>query len=194
MNKKCVALSESQYGECIRLLRSGFGLDGKSVKPNGRIAAVGVLQACLGLRLGDTLKLKLSSFVKDGSRWRLDIQEEKTGKSRAFTVPVEVYSFIQEFAYENGIGKDTRLFGVSERQVERHLNKVFAKMGLPPGQFGSHSFRKFFSMKVYMENDCNIELVRVLLQHSSVQVTQRYLSISQKLVEDALAKTAGHVI
>ncbi len=194
MNKKCVALSQGQYEECIRLLRSGFELDGKSVKPNERIAAVGVLQACLGLRLGDTLKLKLSSFVRDGNRWRLDIQEEKTGKARAFTVPVEVYSFVQEFAYENGIGKDMRLFPVSERQVERHLNKAFAKMGLPRKQFGSHSFRKFFSMKVYTENDCNIELVRVLLQHSSVQVTQRYLSISQKLVENALAKTAGHIV
>ncbi len=124
----------------------------------------------------------------------MDIEEEKTGKSRAFAVPVEVYSFVQEFAYENGIGKDTRLFAVSERQVERHLNKVFAKMGFSPGQFGSKSFRKFFSMKVYMENDCNIEPVRVLLQHSSVQVTQRYLSISQRLVEDTMAKTAGHVI
>ena len=59
----------------------------------------------------------MSSFVKDGSRWRLDIQEEKTGKSRAFKVPVEVYSFVQEFAYENGIGKDMMLFGVFERNA-----------------------------------------------------------------------------
>ena len=93
-----------------------------------------------------------------------------------------------------GIIREARLFAVSERQVERHLNKVFMKMGLPLRQYGSHSFRKFFSMKVYTENDYNIELVRVLLQHSSIQITQRYLNISQKLVENALAKTAAHVI
>ena len=40
----------------------------------------------------------------------------------------------------------------------------------------------------------NIELVRILLQHSSVQITQRYLNISHKMVENALAKTAAHVI
>ncbi|MCM1193717.1 MAG: hypothetical protein NC123_15400 [Butyrivibrio sp.] len=39
----------------------------------------------------------------------------------------------------------------------------------------------------------SIELVRILLQHSNVQITQRYLSISQKEVEDALAKTASHL-
>lgn len=48
-----------------------------------------------------------------------------------------------------------------------------------------------FATRVYLENDCNIELVRLLLQHSSVAVAQRYIGISQKIVEDALAKTAS---
>lgn len=194
MNKRCVALTSSQYEESVRLLRSGFRLGNKSVKPNVKIAAVEVLQACLGLRLGDTLKLKLSSFVKDGSRWRLDIVEQKTGKVREFTVPIEVYSFIQGYAYENGVDKDVRLFGISERQVERHLNKVFQKMGLDLRSYGSHSYRKYFATKVYTDSGYDIELVRVLLQHSSAQVTQRYIGIGSRQVEDALAKTACNLI
>ena len=87
MNKKCVALTEEQYKESISLIRSGFKLDGVSIRPNPRIAAVLVLQACLGLRLGDTLQLKMNSFIKDGNRWRLDIKEQKTKKIRSFTVP-----------------------------------------------------------------------------------------------------------
>lgn len=75
MNKRCVALTDEQYRESISLLRSGFILDEKLIKPNERIAAVEVLQATLGLRLGDTLKLKMCSFIKDGSRYRLDIKE-----------------------------------------------------------------------------------------------------------------------
>ena len=146
------------------------------------------------MRLGDVLRLKLSSFVKDGNRWRLDFKEQKTDKSREFTVPVEVYSFIQDYAVNRGIGRDEKLFDISERQVERHLNKVFIKMDLPVRQYGSHSLRKFFATRVYLDNEMNIELVRVLLQHSSVQITQKYLSISQKMVEDALTKTAAHVI
>lgn len=193
MNKRCVALSDEQYRESIRLLREGFVLEGKIIKPNPRIAAVEVLQASLGLRLGDVLQLRMGSFVKDNGRWRLDIKEQKTGKVRDFTVAVEIYSFIQEYALNMGISAQAKLFDISERQVERHLNKVFSKMELPIRNYGSHSYRKYFASRIYLENEMNIELVRVLLQHSSVVVTQRYIGLSQKTVEDALAKTVAHL-
>ncbi len=194
MNKKCIALSEEQYRESIKLLREGFELEGVSVKPNDRIATIEVIQATLGLRLGDTLKLKMTSFVKDANRYRLDIKEEKTGKARVFTVPMEVYSFIQGYAISMGIKPDVKLFDISSRQVERHLNKVFIKLGLPLKDYGSHSYRKYFATNIYTANDYNIELVRVLLQHSSVATTQRYIGISSKQVEYALEMTARHLI
>lgn len=194
MNKRCVALTDMQYRQSIELLRHGFVLDDRTVKPNERIAAIGVVQASLGLRLGDVLRLKMSSFVKDGGRWRLDIREQKTGKVRGFTVPAEVYSFVQGYAAGRGIARDARLFDISERQVERHLNRVFLKMGLDLRNYGSHSFRKYFATKVYVDNGMNIELVRILLQHSDVSTSQRYIGISQRVVEDALAKTAAHLV
>ena len=194
MNKRCAALTGEQYRQSVELLRCGFVLDGRMIKPNERIAAIAVTQASLGLRLGDVLRLKLSSFLRDGGRWRLNIREQKTGKMREFTVPVEVYSFLQDYAMNRGIGREAKLFAVSERQVERHLNKVFLKMGLPPEQYGSHSFRKLFATRVYVENDYNVELVRVLLQHSSIQITQRYIGIGSRQIEEALARTAAHVL
>ena len=194
MNKKCLTLTEEQYKESIRLLREGFtDSDGRKVKPNERIATVEVLQACLGLRLGDVLKLKMSSFIKDGSRYRLDIKEEKTGKTRNFTVPVEIYSFIQEYAYQNSIDRDARLFPITERQVDRHINKVFRKMGLSVENYGSHSYRKFFATKVYLESGFNVMLVQKLLQHSSVSITQRYIGIGTKQIEAALANTVMNI-
>ena len=193
MNKRCIALTEEQYKESISLLRSGFDLNGVHVRPNPRIATVLVLQACLGLRLGDTLQLRMTSFIKDGNRWRLDIIEQKTQKVRQFTVPVEVYSFVQQYAYDQNISKDAKLFDIGERQVERHLTKVFAKMGISNKNLSSHSYRKYFATQVYINNDMNIELVRCLLQHSSVAVTQRYLSIGSKQIELALAKTACNI-
>lgn len=194
INKKCVTLTEEQYKRSIELLRNGFMLDGKLVKPNERIATIAVLQATLGLRLGDTLKLRMSSMVKDGNRYRLDIKEEKTNKARVFTIPMDVYSFIQAYAISRGIGYEAKLFDISERQVERHLNKVFSKMELPLRQYGSHSYRKYFSTQVYIANDYNIELVRVLLQHSTITTTQRYIGISSKQIENALALTANNLI
>ena len=193
MNKRCVALSDEQYRESIRLLREGFVLEGKIIKPNPRIATVAVLQASLGLRLGDVLQLNMGSFIKESGRWKLNIKEHKTGKVRDFTVPVEVYSFIQDYAINMGISNTAKLFDISERQVERHLNKVFSKMELPLRSFGSHSYRKYFATRVYLDNEMNIMIVKTLLQHSSVAVTQRYIGLSQKTVEDALAKTVAHL-
>lgn len=192
-NKKCLALTDEEYEKCIQLIRSGFELDGVHIKPNDRIATICIIQSCLGLRLGDILKLRMSSFVKDGNRYRLDIREQKTNKSRQFTVPVEIYSFIQEYAIDRGISKDAKLFDISERQVQRHLNLVFKKMHLV-GSHSSHSFRKRFITKIYNENNHDIELCRILLQHSSVQITQRYIGIRSEQVESALASTISNII
>jgi integrase len=194
MNKKSITLTKEQYKESVELLRSGFMLNGVLVKPNERIATICVLQATLGLRLSDVLSLKMTSFVKDGGRYRLNIVEKKTSKPRNFTVPVEIYSFIQDYAICNNIGVDAKLFDITERQVQRHLNKVFTKMDLPLRSYGSHSYRKFFATQIYLNNDMNIELVRVLLQHSSVAITQRYIGISQKTVEEAIAKTVNNLV
>lgn len=194
MNKRCVALTDEQYQRCIELLRNGFRTQAGVVHGNQRIATIGILQATLGLRVGDILRLTLESFVKDGGRYKLDIVEQKTGKLRNFAIPVEVYSFVQEYAIQNGISNKAKLFDISERQVQRHLNKVFEKMELPVQSYGSHSFRKYFATRIYMDNEFNVELVRLLLQHSSVAVTQRYIGINQRTVEEALSKTVAHLI
>jgi integrase len=136
----------------------------------------------------------MSSFIKDGERYRLDIVEKKTGKKRVFTVPLEVYSYIQSYALDNGISADAKLFAISERQVQRHLNLAIRKMGLNLRNYGSHSARKYFSTKVYVDSGYNIALVQKLLQHSSPDITQKYIGISQKDIEDALEKTKCHLI
>ena len=187
-------MTKEEYKQSIELLRSGFVLRGRQIRPNDRIASVEMLQAVLGLRLGDVLNLRMNSFVKDGSLWKLDIREEKTGKVRNFTVPIEVYTFIQDYAYANNIGKDCKLFPISTRQVEMHLSKVFQYMNLSLRNHGSHSYRKFFSQRVYLESDYDIELVRVLLQHSDVRTTQRYLGIGKKQVEEDLASTSKFLV
>jgi len=43
-------------------------------------------------------------------------------------------------------------------------------------------------MNIYVNNNYNIELVRVLLQHSSCVVSQRYISLGSEELENAIAK------
>ena len=110
----------------------------------------------------------------------------KPGKYRNFTVPVEVYSYVRDYAYVQGISPSSRLFPITERAVLKHLRVVCKYLNLDG--VGSHSFRKGFATNVYVNNHYNIELVRTLLQHSSVTVTQRYIGIGSKELEDAIKK------
>ena len=185
MNKKTVALTEEQYKSIIGTIHSGFVCaDGHIVKPNRRIATALSLEANLGLRICDILDLRLSSIIKDGERYRLNIIEKKSGLKRDFTVPLEVYVFIQSYALENNINPAAKLFDMSERAVTKHLKLVCDYLGY--SGIGSHSFRKYFATSIYVNNHYDINLVRVLLQHSSTVTTQRYIGLQSKDIENAL--------
>lgn len=186
MNKRTRAIDEDTYKLIIATMKKGFVYNGVQYKPNERIATVLVLEYNLGLRVGDILNLCVDSFVKDGGRYRLDMYEQKTGKYRNFTVPNEVYQFILDYAYKRNISSKAKLFPITERAVLKHLKAVCSYLRL--NGIGSHSFRKGFATNVYVNNHYNIELVRTLLQHSSVNVTQRYIGIGSKELEDAIQK------
>ncbi|MDO5411023.1 MAG: tyrosine-type recombinase/integrase [Lachnospiraceae bacterium] len=186
-NKKTVAVTQEEYEKIIRTIQRGFETaDGKRFRPNPRLAVILILEANLGLRIGDVLNLKLSDIIKDGNRYRLDIREQKTGKVRTFTVPEEILSYIQEYADQNHILKEDILFRLTPRAVQKQLKTAADYLGIPG--ISTHSFRKYFATSIYLENGYNIELVRTLLQHSSAAITQKYIGIQQKEVEEALRK------
>ncbi len=181
-NKKTIALTEDQYKEIITAIKNGFG----GSRPNNRIATALVLEANLGLRISDILKLRLKDIVKDGNRYHLDITEQKTGKQRNFTVPFEIYQYIKIYTLENNIAADEIIFPITERAIQKQLKNVCD--WLEYDRISTHSFRKFFATEIYKNNDYDIVLVQQLLQHSSPAVTQRYIGISAKKIEDALNK------
>jgi integrase len=180
MNKRTLALTEEQYKEIIETMREGF----TGFRENVRIATALVIEANLGLRISDILKLKLSSFVKDGDRYRLDIVEQKTGKQRTFTVPVVIYNYIKMYVLENGIKPHEIIFPITERAVQKQLKRVTDFLEIEG--IGTHSFRKFYATRIYNQNGHNIILVQQLLQHSSPAVTQKYIGISSKQLEEAI--------
>lgn len=180
MNKKTLALTKEQYTEIINTMRTGF----LEHKPNNKIATALVLEANLGLRISDIVQLRLCDIVRDGDRYRLDISEQKTGKKRVFTVPIEIYNYIKQYCIDNEIKSNEQIFKLTDRAVQKHLKLVCDYLGIEG--IGTHSFRKFFATNIYKNNDYNIVLVQELLQHSSPSITQRYIGISSKEVEKAL--------
>lgn len=182
MNKKTVALTSEQYQEIIMTMQSGFC----GFRPNPRIAMALQLEANLGLRISDIVRLRLCDIVKDGDRYRLNIQEEKTDKPRVFTVPDAIRQHLVEYCYNNGIGQKEIIFPISKRQIQKQLKIVADYLGLD--NISTHSFRKYYATQIYNNNGYNIALVQTLLQHSSAATTQRYIGIQPQQIEEAILK------
>ena len=184
-NKRTRAVSKEEFERIISTMRTGFVKPtGERVKPNERIATALVLEANLGLRIGDIVHLHLSDIIYENGRYRLNIREEKTKKLRTFTVPTDIYIYLQTYALEKQLKPTQLLFDVSTRAVQIHLQLVCDYLGI--SGIGTHSFRKFFAQEIYKNSNFDLTLVQHLLQHSSLAVTQHYLTVDSKQVEDAL--------
>ena len=179
-----VALTTEQYQTILKTMTRGA----RSFRPNPRIVAVLTAEANLGMRVGDILRLRLSDFVRDGGRYRLNIVEAKTGKKRTFTVPQGIYDYFCEYATKNGIEPTERLFPITERSVQRYLKKVCDYLGYE--NISTHSFRKWYATEIYKDSGFDIALVQRLLQHSSASVTQRYIGIEPQRIEQAIESHA----
>lgn len=184
MNKKTTALTTEQYVEIISTMKEGFC----GCRPNERIATALVLEANLGLRISDILRLHLADIVRDGDRYRLDIVEQKTGKHRVFTVPLVIQQYIENYCLRNGLKSTDLIFPITERAVEKQIKLVCDYLGYDG--ISTHSFRKWYATEIYKNNGYDITLVQRLLQHSSAVVTQRYIGLEPQRIEQAIENHA----
>ena len=184
MNKKTKTLTTEQYTEIINTMKEGSSF----FRPNERIATALVLEGNLGLRISDILRLKLSDIVMDGGRYRLAITEKKTGKERVFTVPIVTWQYLENYCLRNGIGRNDRIFPMTERAVQKQLALVCDYLGFEG--ISTHSFRKWYATEIYKDSGYDIALVQRLLQHSSASVTQRYIGIEPQRIEQAIESHA----
>jgi integrase len=182
MNKKTLTLTIEQYHDIIDTMKTGFS----GCRPNKAMAMALVVEANMGLRISDILKLTLSDIVKDGDRYRLNIKEQKTKKDRFFTVLTEAYQHLKIYCLENSISADERIFKFAVRTLQHKLKMVCDYLGYEG--ISTHSFRKFFATQIYIDSDYNIALVQKLLQHSTAAVTQNYIGIQPQQIETALKK------
>ena len=171
MNKKTKALTTAQYKEIIQAMKAGFC----GCRPNERIATALVLEGNLGLRISDIVKLRLCDIVLDGDRYRLEIVEQKTGKSRVFTVPLVIQQYIENYCLRNGLRRDERIFPLTERAIQKQLKIVCDYLGFEG--ISTHSFRKWYATEIYKNSGYDIALVQRLLQHSSAATTQRHIGM-----------------
>lgn len=177
----CRACNETEFKKIIELLRNGYtGKDGIKHRPNHQIADILVLEANLGCRIGDIIKLRTDSFVCDNNIWKLDIVEEKTDKKRTFIVPKPLKEFIDKIA----AGKDGRIFTITEQAVWKQMRYITKELNLT--NVSTHSLRKYCATNLYESTGHDIEAVCSFLQHSNPVTTRKYIRRSDEQMEKAI--------
>jgi integrase len=86
---------------------------------------------------------------------------------------------LADFLFPGGRGPDTHL---STRQYARIVDAWVASIGLDPHAYGTHSMRRTKAALIYRQTK-NLRAVQLLLGHTKLESTVRYLGIE---VEDAL--------
>lgn len=163
-------------------------LVGKMKEDRNRLHLLVMIQALLGLRVGDALKLTWKQL----SGGDFEIKEQKTGKTRKMMVNDTLRDAAKaEFDRQYGKARMTdKVFlnkhgmtHVSVSYVNKNLKKSFAKYGIEANQVSSHMFRKSFAYKVLEDDDFSdkaIFLVSRLLNHSNINITMKYLLLHEK--------------
>lgn len=188
-NMETRPITIQEYHQIIELILNGFTYDdNKTFRPNEQLALIFQLQASLGLRVGDILDLELKNF-KNG---KLEIIEEKTDKVQYRDINPAVTDKIKDYvinnrdsrAYTNNQeDKTNKIFKINIRTVQKQLKIVIDYLGLD--HVSTHSFRKFYAMQVYEKNNSDVELVKSLLNHSSISITERYLKLDKDKINNA---------
>ncbi|MDO5516445.1 MAG: tyrosine-type recombinase/integrase [Clostridium sp.] len=171
-------LEKDEYDNIMDLCKNGFKYDDngkiRTFRPNEQLAMTFLLQANLGLRISDVLKLTPSTLKND----KLEIIEKKTGKLQYRDINKNLKGIIYEYALEHNIKADECIIKLKRRGVHKQLSIITDYLKLT--NISSHSFRKLYSMTVYNATDGDIELLKELLNHSSIATTQKYIRRTQQ--------------
>ncbi len=143
------------------------------------------------LRGCDLLGLRVSD-VANGSEIlsRATIRQSKTNRPVRFEITLRTRKSIEEWVESAKLSTDDYLFPsrirdskhLSTRQYARIVESWVASIGLDPGAYGTHSMRRTKATLIYRRTK-NLRAVQLLLGHSSLHSTVRYLGIE---IDDAL--------
>ena len=132
------------------------------------------MEMTLGLRISDIFKINLEQL----SKGRVVVTEEKTGKQNDRDIDEKILINILKLAPQwKGFKGNLESFS---RKAQRQIKKACEELGIEGTNISTHSFRKTYATTVYEDSGNNIQLVKELLNHSSVATTQKYLGVSER--------------
>jgi len=144
------------------------------------------------LRGCDVVALKVGDVAPNGySLGRATVRQRKTGRPVRFELTEQTREAVDDYLKAAGKQPGEFLFtsrrrpgeAMTTRQYARLVGEWIAGIGLDWHIFGTHSLRRTKATLIYRRTG-NLRAVQLLLGHSRVESTVRYLGIE---VDDALA-------
>lgn len=159
-----------------------------------------ILGINVGLRISDTLNLKLVDIVKPNGKTVRDyvvITEKKTKKTKKFYIGNIVKKLIESYIKDNpDLQMDDYIFvsrkgikkPITRQQAYRIINDAAENLGLVErdregkiisGEIGTHTLRKTFGYHAY-QGGTSLELLMYIFNHSTKSQTLRYIGITEE--------------
>ena len=143
------------------------------------------------LRGCDLVKLKIGDVVAGADiRNRATVIQQKTRRPVQFELTADVRASLLSWLERRGGSITDFLFPsridhaghMSTRQYARLVGEWVTAIGLRKAEYGTHSLRRTKAAMIYRATG-NIRAIQILLGHSKIENTVRYLGVD---VEDAL--------
>jgi integrase len=144
------------------------------------------------LRGCDLVRMKIGDIVSGGQiRTRAIVMQQKTSRPVQFELLPDARTSLLAWLERRGGTVDDYVFPsrvdhnghISTRQYARLVDEWVTGIGLMRSEYGTHSLRRTKASIIYRATG-NLRAVQILLGHSKIENTVRYLGID---VEDALA-------
>jgi len=144
------------------------------------------------LRACDLVRLKIQDvYVGDRARERTTVIQKKTNRAVQFEITGQTRAALEAWIKSCGRSHRDYLFPsrieardhISIRQYARLVHKWVRAAGLDSVVYGTHSMRRTKAAQIYRKTG-NIRAVQLLLGHTKLESTVRYLWIE---VDDALS-------
>jgi integrase len=143
------------------------------------------------LRACDLMKLRVSDLTQgDRIKSRARVIQQKTHQPVQFEITPQTRQALDDWIMESSLSSSDYLFKsrkrssshLSTRQYARVVKRWVCSIDLDPTLYGTHSMRRTKAALIYRRTK-NIRAIQLLLGHTKLESTVRYLGID---VDDAL--------
>ena len=145
-----------------------------------------------GVRVGELLDLRLGDLDLAGGR--IFIPSAKNGQERVVYLTPVLVAALQRFLSVRPVTNDDHVWRYNDRRLtDEKVRSCLARWGKQCGiSVTPHRLRHTFATRL-LNQGVSLEVVRKLLGHSSLQMSQHYARLYDSTVKDQFESAAGEL-